>query len=157
VTLGIVVSAPVRAITVTTVRSTMRIPRFTLAVIPLAVVAIACGGIANKPAGPQPGGTGQAGGSITAAETTAAAPTGPVTSFADGTYEIGTGAGQVPPGKYKTTAADHCYWERLKGLSGSFGDVIANGNLDAGAPAIVAIGKSDVAFKTEGGCTWQKS
>ena len=43
-----------------------------------------------------------------------------------------------------------------QGLYGSFGDVFASGILDAGAPAIVAIGKSVVSFKTESRCTWQK-
>jgi hypothetical protein len=83
-----------------------------------------------------------------------------VTAFGDGTYEIGDGAGKVPPGKYKATVpADSagCYWERLKGLSGAFADIAANGNGNPGAPMVVTIAKSDAGFKTERCGTWQKA
>jgi hypothetical protein len=30
------------------------------------------------------------------------APSGPLTTFADGIYDVGTGPGEIPPGKYKS-------------------------------------------------------
>jgi hypothetical protein len=80
-----------------------------------------------------------------------------VTAFGDGTYEIGTGAGQVPPGKYKTTPPDECYWERLSGTSGDADDIIANANVGPGAPTIVTIAKTDKAFSSKRCGTWQKA
>lgn len=122
---------------------------------PLAAFVLACGGAnsGSNAAGPQDPGT------AAAAATEAAQPaqTGPVTAFADGTYEVGTGAGQVPPGTYKSTAVDSCYWERLKTLGGQFGDIIANDNASAGEPVIVSIAKTDKGFKTTGCGTWRKS
>ncbi len=123
---------------------------------PLAVSVLACAssaGSSSNNAGPQDPGT------VTAAasEAAQAAPTGPVTAFADGTYEVGGGAGQVPPGTYKSTAVDNCYWERLKTLGGQFSDIIANDNANPGEPVIVSIAKTDKGFKTTGCGTWRKS
>ncbi len=115
---------------------------------------MACGASPSSPsnkAGPQDPGT-----AATADATEAAAPTGPVTAFADGTYEVGTGAGQVPPGKYKATAEDLCIWSRLRNLSGD-DDVIATDLVKEGAPVIVTILASDKGFKTERCGTWRKS
>jgi hypothetical protein len=61
-----------------------------------------------------------------AAEPVEAAPSGPLTSFSDGTYEVGTGDGQVAPGKYKSPGASTCYWARLKSNDGSLGDILDN-------------------------------
>lgn len=132
-------------------------PTITLAVAVL-VVGLACSGApkqedTSSKAGPQQ--------IDTATPTTPAptAPAGPVTAFADGTYEIGAVAGQVPAGKYKTTVPPDsfgCYWERLKGLSGQFGDIIANGTSDKGAPVIVTIAPTDKGFTTRGCGTWTK-
>lgn len=94
------------------------------------------------------------------AAATSAAPAGPLATFKDGTYEVGSGAGQVKPGKYRTTAPAAglgCYWARLKGLSGDFADLIANGNIAAGAPAVVTIAKTDKGFEASGGCEWKLS
>lgn len=85
-------------------------------------------------------------------------PAGPIAAFADGTYEVGTGPGQLPAGTYKTTVpADSavCYWERLKGFAG-FSDVITNGTGGKGAPMVVTIAATDKGFKTQGCGTWQK-
>lgn len=121
---------------------------------PLIALTIACS-TTTTPAGPQQR---QEAGTVTAVAV--AAPTGPVTVFADGDYEVGTGAGQVPPGKYRTTAAADsfgCYWARLKGLGGGIADIAANGNVTAGAPAIVVIAAADKAFTVSGGCTWSRA
>lgn len=91
---------------------------------------------------------------------TSAAPAGPKTSFGDGTWEIGTAAGLVAPGKYRTTVPQdsfNCYWERLKGTSGSFDDIIANDNVSPGTPTVVTIGATDAAFKSRGCGTWTKA
>jgi len=60
--------------------------------------------------------------------TAQAQPTGPLTTFSDGTYEVGTGDGQVAPGKYKSTpAADRPgYYARLKNNDGAMDDIIDN-------------------------------
>lgn len=46
------------------------------------------------------------------------------TTFGGGTHRVGT---DIPAGTYRTRlpAAD-CYWERLRGFSGDFDDIIAN-------------------------------
>lgn len=91
---------------------------------------------------------------------TSAAPAGPKTSFGDGTWEVGATAGLIAPGKYRTTvpaSSFNCYWERLKGTSGGFDDILANDNHEAGTQAIVTIAATDAAFKSRGCGTWQKA
>jgi hypothetical protein len=84
------------------------------------------------------------------------APTGPATSFGDGTYVVGT---DIVPGTYKTSGPapggiDICYWSRLKDTTGNFDTIIAN---DVGkGPTTATISRSDGAFKTSGCNTWQK-
>jgi hypothetical protein len=87
-----------------------------------------------------------------------AAPSGPLTTFGSGTYEVGTGDGQVTPGKYRTVGPEagdfgSCYWARLKDTDGDFDSIIANGNTEG--PAVVTISKTDGAFETR--CTWTKA
>lgn len=96
----------------------------------------------------------------TTAPATPAPPAGPKTSFADGTWEVGAGAGQVAPGKYKTTVPDDswgCYWERLRGTGGSFDEIITNGNAEKNTPVVVTIAAGDKAFKSERCGTWTKA
>ncbi len=79
------------------------------------------------------------------AESTRPAPAIP----GDGTYQMGV---DIQPGTYRSQGGDSCYWERLRGLSGSSADIIANG---AGTgPQVVQIAPSDVAFKTQHCSTW---
>jgi hypothetical protein len=84
------------------------------------------------------------------------APTGPVTSFSDGTYVVDT---DIVAGTYHTTGpasngSGLCYWEREKDTSGNFDSIIAN---DLGhGPTTVTISSSDGAFKTSGCNTWTK-
>jgi hypothetical protein len=81
---------------------------------------------------------------------------GPVTSFSDGTYLVGT---DIVAGTYHTTGpasygSGLCYWEREKDTSGNFDSIIAN---DLGhGPTTVTISSSDGAFKTSGCNTWTK-
>jgi hypothetical protein len=96
----------------------------------------------------------------TATSTAPPTPAGPLTSFADGTWEVGAGAGQVAPGKYKTTVPNDswgCYWERLRGTGGSFDEIIANGNGAKNTPVLVTIAATDKAFKSERCGTWTKA
>jgi hypothetical protein len=123
------------------------------------VFLLGCGGLSDpgedtSNAGPQEIVTATS--SVTAAPSSTP-PAGPIAAFADGTYEVGTGAGQVPAGTYRATVpADSpvCYWERLKGFGG-FGDVITNGTGQKGAPMVVTIAPTDKGFKTQGCGTWK--
>lgn len=84
-------------------------------------------------------------------------PTGPVTNIGDGTFEVGTGAGQVPPGTYHTSGpsgAMGCYWEREKNTNGDFDSILANDY--SKGPTTVTIKSSDGAFKTTGCEPWSK-
>jgi hypothetical protein len=76
-------------------------------------------------------------------------------TFGAGKYFVGK---DIPAGRYYTVPAGGggCYWERLSGLGGSLGDIIANDFLGAGfAQAIVDIATSDLAFSTDADCgTW---
>ena len=67
----------------------------------------------------------------------------------DGTYVVNT---DILPGTYRSMDNSECYWERERGLSGSFGDIIANDNING--QAIVKILKSDKGFKTERCSEW---
>lgn len=94
----------------------------------------------------------------TAPPTTAAA--GPLASFGDGTYEVGSQPGQIAPGKYRAMVpADSfgCYWERLKGTSGQFSDIIANNLAEPKTQTIVTIAPTDKAFTSRDCGTWTKA
>lgn len=70
--------------------------------------------------------------------------------FKDGTYIVGT---DIQPGTYRTRkGTSNCYYERLKGFSGDFSEIIANNNTSA--PAIVTIEASDKGFKSSGCGIW---
>jgi hypothetical protein len=85
------------------------------------------------------------------------APAGPKTTFdGDGTFLIGT---DIQSGTYRAkvpVSSVGCYWQRMKGTSGGFDDIIANDNVSPGAPAVVTIGRSDKAFQTNRCGTWEK-
>jgi hypothetical protein len=69
--------------------------------------------------------------------------------FSDGTYIVGV---DIAPGTWRSPGGDLCYWERLGGFSGEFGDIIANGV--PGGQAIVTIASTDVGFSTSGCGEW---
>lgn len=91
----------------------------------------------------------------TAAPAVPAAPAGPLTSFSDGTYEVGT---DIAAGKYKTPGPgstdimDSCYMEVGDG-SGSLSGISQNDNLTG--PGVVTLKKGRT-FKVTGDCTWTK-
>lgn len=80
----------------------------------------------------------------------APAPTGPVTTFSDGTYQVGV---DIAPGRYKTAGADpslfanNCYTERESNDSGEFSAIIANNNTVG--PYSVTVRKGEF-FKADG-------
>ncbi len=69
--------------------------------------------------------------------------------FGDGTYRVGV---DIAPGTYQTATPTSCYWARLRGFSGGFGDIISNG-LYVG---IVTISPSDLGFLSQRCGTWTK-
>lgn len=72
--------------------------------------------------------------------------------FGDGTWVVGK---DIEPGVYRSSGqGSWCYWERLSGLSGEFGDIIANGAPDG--PAVVEIESSDAAFSSQGCKSWTR-
>jgi hypothetical protein len=78
------------------------------------------------------------------------APVGPVTTFTDGTYQVGV---DIAPGRYKTAGADpslfadNCYTERESDDSGEFSSIIANNNTTG--PYSVTVKKGEF-FKADG-------
>jgi hypothetical protein len=76
----------------------------------------------------------------------------PTAPFGAGKVIIGT---DVAPGTWRNSdSSAGCYWERLSGFSGTFGDVIANGF--SSSPQIVTIAPGDVGFASSRCGTWTK-
>jgi len=72
--------------------------------------------------------------------------------FGDGAYLVGLDIG---PGTWTSPGGDSCYWERLSGFSGDFGDIEANG---LGASNVVlTIQSTDAGFKSSNCGTWAKT
>lgn len=73
-------------------------------------------------------------------------------TFTDGNYLVGS---DIQPGTYRTRiGSPGCYYERLKGFSGTLGDILANNNTDN--PAIVTILPTDKGFNSQNCGTWTK-
>jgi len=73
----------------------------------------------------------------------------PATRFGEGTHLVGT---DIQPGVYRTEGEVR-YFARLSGVSGEFGDIIANETPDDG-PVLVEIKEGDVAFESNGDGEW---
>jgi hypothetical protein len=84
----------------------------------------------------------------------AASPSGPLTEFDDGTYEVGAGDGQVAPGRYKSPGSSMCYWSRLKNGDGELGDIIDN---NVGSGQMILTVKATDGFVEIRGCTFSKA
>jgi hypothetical protein len=69
--------------------------------------------------------------------------------FGDGTHVVGQ---TVPAGRYVTSGSGSCYWERLRGFSGAFADIISNDI--GGGQRIVDIKPTDVGFASSRCGTW---
>ena len=64
---------------------------------------------------------------------------------------------QIAPGTYAVSAGSGCYWERLRGFSGSFAEIIDNEFVSGASQQLVSILGSDVGFNTDGDCgTWTR-
>jgi hypothetical protein len=81
---------------------------------------------------------------------------GPRTTFGAGTYLVGS---EIAAGRYFSSPGNGRYWERLSGLGGSLGEILANDFIGfVAAQWIVDIKASDKAFKTDSDCgTWYNS
>jgi len=77
--------------------------------------------------------------------------TSPTAPFGDGTWQV---AIDIAPGTWRSAGGTTCYWQRMKGFSGTFNDIIANDN--TGPSTIVEIGASDKAFSSSRCGTWTK-
>lgn len=66
----------------------------------------------------------------------------PVQGFNDGTFMVNR---DIVPGTYRASSPT-CYWERLRGFSGEFGDTITN---HFGGPTTVTISGSDLGFSSD--------
>lgn len=72
--------------------------------------------------------------------------------FADGTYEVGPGAGQMPAGTYRTTGAlRECYWERTS----RSGKVLDNAFATSAQEVRVTVRAGDGQFTTRSCGSWQ--
>ena len=77
-------------------------------------------------------------------------PTGPRTSFGPGVWIVSL---DIAPGTYRSSTAEGCYWERLKGFGGTSSDRITNEY--SIVIQTVTIAASDVGFNAGEGCgTW---
>ncbi len=81
--------------------------------------------------------------------TAAPSANGPRTSFGPGVWIVGV---DIAPGLYRSAKGSGCYWERLSGFSGTFGDIIANDRLSYAAGAVVEIYPTDAGFNANGNC-----
>lgn len=84
-------------------------------------------------------------------------PSGPLTSVPSGTYEVGTGVGQVPPGSYVAPAGSStCYYARLKNTDGGFDSIIDNKGEYGGGQVLLNVKSSDKALEVSGDCVFAK-
>lgn len=70
--------------------------------------------------------------------------------FGNGTHRVGV---DIAAGTYRAPGGQACYWERLRGTTGSFEDIIGQGYGDGAQ--VVTIEESDTAFKSDGCGTWE--
>ncbi len=121
-----------------------------LLIIVLAIIGSSQG---NKTATPTPTSAAVAATAATQ-NTAAAAPTAPPTATpppAPTPFHFGTGqktvGADVAAGTYRTRQASSlCYWQRMSGFGGTFGELIANDNTNG--PAVVTIAASDKGFSS---------
>ena len=84
---------------------------------------------------------------------TAPQSSGPSATISDGIHRVGI---DILPGTYRTlNPSKSCYWERVSGLGGGFGELLANDNEPG--PAIVTILPGDVGFESSRCGTWSQN
>ncbi|MGH7751337.1 MAG: matrixin family metalloprotease [Gemmatimonadales bacterium] len=77
-------------------------------------------------------------------------PPGGFVTFSDGTHMVGVG---IAPGTYRTRLdPNSCYWERLRGLSGTPADIIVSSL--SNYTQVVTVVATDAAFKSTGCGAW---
>ena len=93
---------------------------------------------------------------MTTAAGSVAPPAAARTSFGAGTWLVND---EIALGRYFTNPSDGCYWERLSGTGGTFGEILANGSIGFdSAQEIVDVLGSDYAFKPDSDCgRWRQS
>ena len=93
-------------------------------------------------------------GNSSATRTTATIParSGPMTSFGNGLFTVGTRHDEIPPGTYRTNGGHKCYWARVKRGTGPVTGLVVS-NFAVG-PAIVTIQPTDVAFQSQQCGSW---
>lgn len=99
--------------------------------------------------------TAPAAASATTSRPATPAPTGPRTTFGNGTWEVGR---DIAAGTYVTDVpADSvgCYWETDRDNAGTLDSIIANDNVSPSGRGSLATGKAKW-VKVTGGCTWRK-
>jgi hypothetical protein len=70
-------------------------------------------------------------------------------TFGDGVFLVGV---HIAPGRYRVENAAGCYYARLSGVSGRFGDILVNNNVDG--IATVDISPNDIAFESSRCGNW---
>ena len=60
----------------------------------------------------------------------------------------------IAPGTWRSSGNGGCYWERLRGFSGEFADIIANDNVSEST--VVTISPEDAGFSSTRCGTWTK-
>lgn len=74
--------------------------------------------------------------------------TPPVNQFTDGVYRVGL---DIPPGAYRTTGGEHCYYAVLNSLDSN--DIARSDNPRGSYVVQVDSGE---AFEISGGCRWSR-
>ena len=97
------------------------------------------------------------GGNAAPVTSTAPAPSttvasGPVSTFSDGMWQVGSG---IAPGTYQAPGGKNCYWELLPAFGANTTGLI-EGNKVSGQ-VIVTILSTDEEFSTQGCGTWTKT
>lgn len=89
-------------------------------------------------------------------------PSGPLTMFGNSSttgssmFEIGTGLGQVPPGRYFTEGGAYCYYELTRTGTGNFGDIVTNEPVGEGQGFVQIPEKGAGFIKVNGACSFTK-
>lgn len=64
---------------------------------------------------------------------------------------------QIAAGTYAVSAGSGCYWERLRGFSGNFADIIDNEFVSGASQQLITILSTDVGFNNDADCgTWTR-
>ena len=122
-----------------------------------AVLLAGCGSSTgpSAPATPAPPSTPTSAIADTPATTATSRPVdGPLATVRPGTYEVGTGNGQIAPGKYFSpgpSGGSTCYYARLRSVDGEVDDIIAD---DLSHGQIIMTVRASDGYVEVSGCTF---